>query len=298
MNLVDRLIVGALPLVPKPIVHRIANRYIAGPTLSDAVRVVRQLNAEGAMGTIDVLGEDFFDQAAAEAGMREYLLVLGAIKAENLDGNISVKLSSLGLRFDAELCYRLMREVVRTAAAQDCFVRIDMEDSSVTDVTLRVYERLVAEFPHVGVVLQACLRRTLDDAHRLVRTKTNVRLCKGIYREARVISYRDRDIIRRNYVAILEAILRGGSYAGIATHDEYLTAEAIRVVRELGLSPAQYEFQMLLGIDEELRRILLAAGHRVRVYVPFGAQWYAYSTRRLKENPQIAGYVAKAMFSS
>lgn len=298
MNLVDRLIVSTLPLVPKPIVYRVASRYIAGPALTDAVRVVRQLNAEGAMGTIDVLGEDIVDQTAAEAGMREYLQVLAAIKAESLDGNISVKLSALGLRIDAELCYRLMREVVSAAAAQDCFVRIDMEDSSVTDVTLRLYERLLAEFPRVGVVLQACLRRTLDDAYRLVPSHTNVRLCKGIYREARAIAYPDREIVRRNYVAILEALLRGGSYVGIATHDEYLTAEAIRVVRELGLAREQYEFQMLLGIDEELRRILLAAGHRVRVYVPFGAEWYAYSTRRLKENPQIAGYVVKAMISS
>lgn len=298
MNLVDRLVVGTLPLVPKPIVHRVASRYIAGDSLVDAVRVVRQLNGEGALGTIDVLGEDIFERAEAEAGMNEYLQVLAAIDREKIDGNISVKLSALGLRIDPELCYTLMRQLVAAATAQNCFVRIDMEDATVTDVTLDIYHRLVAEFPRVGVVLQACLRRTLDDAYRLVQTKTNVRLCKGIYRETRQIAYHDREIVRRNYVAILEAFLRGGSYVGIATHDEYLTAEAIRVVRELGLTRDQYEFQMLLGVDDELRKILLATGHKVRVYVPFGARWYAYSTRRLKENPQIAGYVAKAMFSS
>ncbi len=298
MSLLDRLVVGTLPLVPKPLVHRIASRYIAGDGLADAIRVVRTLNAEGALGTIDVLGEDIFTQAEAEAGMREYLQVLDAITAEKVAGNISVKLSALGLRIDTELCYRLMRELVAAAAARDCFVRIDMEDATVTDATLRIYDRLVQEFPRVGVVFQACLRRTLDDAHQYVQSKTNVRLCKGIYREARAVAYHDREIVRRNYVAILETLLRGGSYVGIATHDEYLTAEAIRVVRELGLSRDQYEFQMLLGVDDELRRILLATGHRVRIYVPFGARWYAYSTRRLKENPQIAGYVAKAMFSS
>jgi proline dehydrogenase len=279
-------------------VHLVAKRYIAGPALVDAMRVVRVLNAEGAMGTVDILGEDITERTAAEAAARAYVDVLEAIRRERLDSNISVKLSALGLRIDPELCHALMRTVVGAAREHGAFVRIDMEDSSVTSVTLEMYKRLRREFANVGVVLQACLRRTLADARELAQIKANVRLCKGIYREPRAIAYQDREIVRRNYAAILETLLRAGSYVGIATHDELLVWEGLRLVQQLGLTREEYEFQMLLGVEDELRHILVAGGHRLRVYIPFGAQWYGYSMRRLKENPQVAGYVFKAMLAS
>jgi proline dehydrogenase len=168
-----------------------------------------------------------------------------------------------------------------------------MEDSTCTEATLALYDRLRRDADNVGVVIQAYLRRSLDDVDRLVERRANVRLCKGIYIESRNIAYRDRDIVRRNFALLLERLLRGGCYVGIATHDEILAWEGIRLVRELRLSTDRYEFQMLLGVDEPLRRILIGSGHRLRVYVPFGERWYEYSLRRLKENPRMAGYVLK-----
>ncbi len=295
MTVLDHLVVRSLPLIPKPIVGRVAQRYIAGATLADAVRVVRALGAEGAMATCDVLGEDVNERAAAEAYARMYHDLLAAIVRERVDSNISVKLSALGLRFDRTLCHALLLDIARAAAAHGIFVRIDMEDASVTDATLEAYRAARAVVPSVGVVLQACLRRTQEDARALAAEGANIRLCKGIYREAESIAFQGRGEVQRNYLAILTLLLDAGSYVGIATHDDVLTRGAERLVQERSLARERYEFQMLLGVRDELRRSLLASGHRLRVYVPYGESWYAYSTRRLKENPQIAGYVFKAM---
>jgi proline dehydrogenase len=185
---------------------------------------------------------------------------------------------------------------LRRASELNNFVRIDMEDSSCTSETLRIYRELRREFTNVGVVVQAYLRRTLDDVAELGDLRPNYRLCKGVYLEPREISYRDMRVINRNYVTLLERLLRGGSYVGIATHDELMVWEAFRLIRELRLPSNAYEFQMLLGVDEQLRDIIHAAGHNLRVYIPFGRDWYAYSVRRLRENPRLAGYVFKAMF--
>jgi proline dehydrogenase len=175
-------------------------------------------------------------------------------------------------------------------------VRIDMEDAQCTSRTIEIYRRLRADFPrHVGLVLQARLRRTSADVADLTREPTNFRICKGIYVEPRTVAFTDREIIRRNFTRVLEQMLEAGAYVGIATHDELLVWEALDLIARRGLTPDRYEFQMLLGVDEELRDILLRAGHRLRVYVPFGEQWYAYSVRRLRENPQIAGYAFKAI---
>jgi proline dehydrogenase len=292
--LLDRVIPNAaiarlLPAVPRPVVRRLSSRYIAGPTIDDAVRVVRALNAAGKLATVDVLGEETATAAEAEAIADEYLAVLARIDAENLDANVSVKLTGFGLELDHELCRRNLERVVADATARGTFVRIDMEDSSTTDRTLDLYRELrAAGRDRVGVVVQAYLRRTVDDLPGL----DNVRLCKGIYVEPSAIAYRDPEAVRANYVRCLERLVANGTYVGIATHDEHLLREAERVVRDAGLERDRYEFQMLLGVRPERGDELVRAGHRLRVYVPYGARWYEYSIRRLQENPRIAGYVA------
>jgi proline dehydrogenase len=297
MALFDKLIAASLPIVPKPIVRYFSRRYIAGERLEDAIQVVRELNREGALATIDVLGEHVSDPRQTEQAVLAYETVLDAIEAEKLNSNISLKPTQMGLRISYELCLENLRRIVRKAASLRNFVRIDMEDSTCTSDTIRLYQDLRKEFNNVGIALQAYLRRSLRDVEELLAISPNVRLCKGIYVEPREIAYKDKEIIRRNFVLLAETLLRGGAYLGFATHDERLVWEGYRLVRDLHLNPTQYEFQMLLGVDDQLRRIILRDGHRLRVYVPFGDQWYAYSLRRLRENPQVAGYVFRAIFS-
>ncbi len=299
MSVLDRVVSLSLPAVPKPVVGYFSKRYIAGPRIEDAVRVVRDLSREGAMATLDILGEFIRTRDEAEANTAAYQDLFRRIASERLaEANVSVKLSALGLLLDPALCLTEMRRLMAVASEHGNFVRIDMEDSECTDATLDVYRALRREFPgRVGVVLQSRLRRTLSDVDALTGEPASFRLCKGIYLEPRPIAYTDPELIRANFAAALERMLERGAYVGIATHDERLVWEAERLVRKFGLGRDRYEFQMLLGVDEELRRILLAAGHRLRVYVPFGEKWYAYSVRRLRENPQIAGYAFKALFA-
>ncbi|HEX7626741.1 MAG TPA: proline dehydrogenase family protein [Gaiellaceae bacterium] len=287
MTLLDRAIVRLLPAVPKPIVQRLSSPYIAGPSLDDAVRVVQRLNAKGKLATIDVLGEEITSADEARAIAGQYHDVLARIDDENLDANVSVKLTGLGLELDLDVCRENLEAVVIDAAARGTFVRIDMEDSSTTDRTLDLYRGLRAtQHENVGVVLQAYLRRTVDDLPGL----DNVRLCKGIYVEPVEIAYREFDEVRANFVRSLEALVAQGTYVGIATHDEHLIGEALRIVADVPRD--RYEFQMLLGVRPDRADELSAAGHRLRVYVPYGTHWYEYSVRRLQENPKMAGYVA------
>ena len=289
MALLDRALVRLLPAVPKPVVQRLSSRYIAGPTLDDALSVVRELNDVGKLATIDVLGEEVSSADEARAIAGQYHDVLAQIDDQGLRSGISVKLTALGLELDHELCRDNLESVVRDAAARGNFVRIDMEDSSTTERTLQLYRTLRAEgHTYVGVVLQAYMRRTLDDVPGL----DDVRLCKGIYVEPHSIAFRDFDDVRTNYLQALEKLVGQGSYVAIATHDEYLLDSALRVVSDAGIPRDRYEFQMLLGVRPERGDELVAAGHRVRVNVPYGTHWYEYSLRRLQENPKIAGYIA------
>ena len=296
MTLLDRVIARTLPVVPKGIVRRVANRYIAGETTDEALRVVAGLNARGFRATLDILGEHIHNLDQSRRAVDTYVNVLDEISRQKLDSTISVKLTQLGLKLDTAVCLDLTRRLILRASELNNFVRIDMEDSSCTTETLRVYRELRKEFSNVGVVVQAYLRRTLDDVRGLDDLQPNYRLCKGVYLEPREISYRDMRVINRNYVTLLEKMLSSGSYVGIATHDELMVWEALRIIRELKLPTSAYEFQMLLGVDEQLRDIIKAGGHNLRVYIPFGRDWYAYSVRRLRENPRLAGYVFKAMF--
>lgn len=298
MELINRLVVTTLPLVPKPLVRRVANRYIAGDTIEDAVRLVRQLNQKGMMATLDVLGEHISKKAEAEATAANYLEALEAIHREKLDSNISIKLTAFGLELDFDFCFNNVRRVVQRAKELNNFVRIDMEDSTCTTGTLRVYDLLRKEFHNVGTVIQAYMRRALTDIRGLMQngTPTNIRLCKGIYIEPRHIAYKNRELINKNFTFLLTELMRKKVYVGIATHDERLVWDGMRLVDRLKIPRERYEFQMLLGVDEELRDSIVQAGHRLRIYVPFGMAWYAYSVRRLQENPQIAGYVIQNFF--
>jgi proline dehydrogenase len=298
MGIIDRAIAESVPVVPRPIVHRISRRYIAGDTLEEAVATVKDLDRQGCVATIDLLGESTGSKADAAATLREYKKVVDALDEHDLDSGISVKLTGLGLTLDKELCRANLEEIVVYAGERGRFVRVDMEDSPYTSVTLDMVISLHGHHENVGAVIQAYMRRSLDDVCRLIEAGVTVRLCKGIYDEPRRIAYKDFDTVRQNYIFLLDELLKGGTYVGIATHDEFLIWHALRLIHQLEVPKSRYEFQMLLGVDEELRGILVGAGHKLRVYVPFGEDWYEYSSRRLKENPKIAGYVAKDVIGS
>jgi proline dehydrogenase len=293
----DRAIVRLLPAVPKPVVRKLSERYIAGSELADACSAVRRLNDAGKMATVDVLGEEIANVDEARELAAAYRDVLAAVETERLDSNVSVKLTGFGLKLDYDLCRENLEAVVVDAAARSNFVRIDMEDSTTTDETLGLYRGLRERgLDNVGVVLQASLRRTRDDVRALADLRPNVRVCKGIYVEPEEIQYRDFDEVRDNFVVVLSELLDAGCYVGIATHDEWLLDQGRQIVVERGLSRDAYEFQMLLGVRSQLGDALVRDGHRLRIYVPFGRQWYEYSLRRLQENPKLAGYIAADTF--
>ncbi len=293
----DRIMVGLLPLVPRALVWRVAARYVAGKTLDAAMLRCRRIMERGARVTLDVLGEEIEHIDAGEQAVRSYFEVLDAIRREGIDGNISVKLTAFGLKLDEEVAFERVRTVVSRARELNNFVRIDMEDSSCTTATLEIYRRLREEgFDNVGVVLQAYMRRSLDDVKALADLRPNYRLCKGIYVEPEEVAFQEPDEINRNYLALLAAMIEGGSYVGIATHDRALVDSAENLLREKGVEGGGYEFQMLLGVDQALGTRILEGGHALRIYVPFGEQWHAYCVRRLQENPRIGRYVLRGMF--
>jgi proline dehydrogenase len=274
-----------------------SSRYVAGETLGEALAVVRGLNREGCMATVDVLGEDVTRPEETDETVAEYSRALDEIAREALDCNISVKLTAVGLKLDPAECRRQFGRILDAAARHATFVRIDMEDSSVTEETIRIFFEARQRTDGVGLVLQAYLRRSRADAARAAAVGANVRVCKGIYVEPPEIAYQGFEEIRDNYAALVDDLLGAGCYVGIATHDQVLVERALSTIRRLGLSREGYEFQMLLGVAGDLRRRLVAEGHRLRVYVPYGRSWYEYSLRRLKENPAIAGHIVKNLFS-
>ena len=293
MGIVNRSLVRLLPAVPRPVVQRISARYIAGTKCSDAIGVVRSLNAERKTATIDVLGEEITNADEARAITDEYNDVLDQIERAGLESTVSVKLTGLGLKLGYDLCRTNLSAVVRHAADRDNVVTIDMEDSSTTDDTLALYRQLREEgLDNVGIVLQSALRRTVADARAVGDLRPNVRLCKGIYIEPPDIAFQDDDAVRASYVRALDELFGARCYVGVATHDDWLIEEAKRLVAEHGIERDEFEFQMLLGVRPERGDELVGEGYRLRIYVPFGEHWYEYSLRRLKENPKVAGYIA------
>jgi len=297
MPILNDLITTVFPYIPKAIVGQVAKRYIAGVALSDGVHLVKDLNTKSIIATMDLLGEDVKNVAETEEVKNGILSILQSIKENSLKSNVSIKPTQLGLKIDKELAYQNIKTIIREAQKYGNFVRIDMEDVSTTDDTLAIYRRLQKEgLTNTGVVIQAYLRRSEADVLALVKEGANIRLCKGIYNETPALAYKARKEIQHNYLKLLQIILESGSYVGIATHDDVLLDGAYALIQKMGLKKEQYEFQMLLGVREKRRDQIVKDGHRLRIYVPFGEQWYAYSTRRLQENPQMAWYITKAIF--
>lgn len=295
MNMLNQLIIKTLPLVPKPIVHIFAKKYIAGDLLDDAVRVTKDLMAHNGMSTIDVLGEFVTTKNRAIHEKEQSSIVLDAIHTNKLKTYLSVKPTSLGLGIDTDLGYDNISEIVAKAKSLGIFVRLDMENSPYTDKTLNLYRKLRDNgFDNVGIVIQAYMRRSEADIKSLLDYKPSIRLCKGIYVEPAEIAYKGYEEVRNNYKKLLDLILENELYVGIATHDDELINYGRQQVA--GLDRDKFEFQMLLGVKENRRNELLNEGYRLRVYVPFGADWYGYSVRRLKENPQMAGHIVKSIF--
>lgn len=284
--------------MPKSVVRFFSRRYIAGETLQSAVDLVKQLNSKGIYATLDVLGEAVKNKEEAIEAKQQIITSFDAIVNNNLMANMSIKPTQMGLAIDEEFAYEQILEIVKYAHEINNFVRIDMEDSPYTDATIKVYKRIFEDFSNVGIVLQAYLKRTYNDAVLLNKLGTNYRLCKGIYVEPASIAYKDKQAIRDNYVKVLELMLKNGNYVGIATHDKYLIDEAYRLIEEYKVPKDKFEFQMLLGVKEDLRDKINSDGYKIRIYVPYGKDWYPYSIRRLKENPQIAGHIVRNLFSS
>ncbi|GAP68776.1 L-proline dehydrogenase [Bacteroidales bacterium 6E] len=298
----NKLIAGVLPYMPKKLVWIFSQRYIAGENLEDGLRVARELNEKGILVTVDLLGEFIKRIEEAKENRDRYLDIIERFTGEGIQGNFSVKPTMFGLLIDKKTCYSYLRDVVKKASEKNSFIRVDMEDSQCVDMELDLYIRLKEEFPKaVGLVVQAYLRRTPNDLENLLKYHTpesplNFRLCKGIYVEPKEISWKGYDEVRNQYLLLLEFMLKNKIYAGIATHDKFLIDGAYRLIRDLKPAPDMYEFQMLHGVTPELRASIVEKGYKMRVYVPFGKQWFGYSTRRLKENPRMASLIIKALF--
>jgi len=298
----NKLIASMLPYMPKKLIWIFSKRYIAGKSISQAIEVSKKLNEQGALVTIDVLGEFINNLEEAEANKKEYFEIIDEVEKDGIKGNYSVKPSMFGLLLDEEVCYNHIREIVAKAASFNNFVRVDMEDSQCTDMEISLFRRLKNEFPkNVGLVFQAYLKRTLDDIKALedIHSKEipiNYRLCKGIYVEPATVAFKKYEEINEHYIEDLDYMLSKGMYPGIATHDKYFIDGAYKLLEKYNVPKDNYEFQMLYGVTPDLRSSIIEKGHIMRVYVPYGEQWFAYSTRRLKENPKMAWLIIKALF--
>lgn len=296
--MINSIITKTLPLFPKSFVYIFAKKYIAGAALTDAVKVCKELETTGAVTTIDTLGEfvDSKEQALKETSMSKN--VLKAIKDNSLESYLSIKPTSLGLEIGFDFGYENIKSIVETAKKDNIFVRLDMENTPYTTQTLDIYKKLRDEgYDNIGFVIQAYLKRSMDDLKALSSYKPSTRLCKGIYNESADVAYKDREKIRQNYRELLQYMVESGYYTAIATHDDVLLDFAEKLIKEKNLAKDQYEFQMLLGVTESLRNKLIKNGHKVRVYTPYGIDWYGYSMRRLNENPQMVGHIVKSIFT-
>ncbi|MFC2101952.1 proline dehydrogenase family protein [Bacteroidota bacterium] len=297
-----KLISILLPFMPKKLVWLFSRKYIAGVTVDDAIKVCHEMNTSGMMITIDLLGEFITRLDEATAYKDQYLEIIDRVEADRINGNYSLKPTMFGLLIDKEVCYRNIREIVAKAASFNNFVRVDMEDSQCTDHEIKLFRRLKEEFPkNVGLVFQAYMKRTLQDIKNLHDLHSsdnplNFRLCKGIYVEPEAIAFKKYGEINEHFLKDLEYIFQQGIYPGIATHDKSLVDGAYELISKYNVPKENYEFQMLYGVTPELRKSIVDNGHRMRVYVPFGKDWFGYSTRRLKENPKMASHIIKAIF--
>jgi proline dehydrogenase len=273
--------------------QQFARRFVAGETIGEALAVVRELNAKGITASLDLLGESVHNDAEARAARDEYLRILDRIRESKVDANVSVKLTAMGLDIDHELCVGIMQDILTRAQAYDTFVRIDMESSEYTEVTLKLFEdRLYPTWKaNVGVVLQSYLSRTYADVEHMNSLHARVRICKGAYKEPVKVAYPDKKDVDANYIKCMRELMLNGNYPGIATHDPAMINEAKRWAKEKGITPDRFEFQMLYGVRRDLQESLVREGWRVRCYVPFGTQWYPYLMRRLAERPANVAFI-------
>ena len=284
--------------------RRMARRFVAGETLAEALDAVAALNKQGITASLDLLGESVTREEEARAAAREYLAILDRIHERKLDANVSVKLTAMGLDIAEDLCVANMQEILARARQYGSFVRIDMEASEYTEKTLKLFEhRLYPSYPeNVGVVLQSYLYRTAADTERAVTLRCRVRLCKGAYAEPATVAYPDKKDVDANYVRCMQRLMSAGNYPGLATHDEKIIETAKRFAAEQSIPVERYEFQMLYGVRRDLQEGLVSEGYRMRVYVPFGTEWYPYLMRRLAERPAnivfIVGNVLREMFGA
>jgi proline dehydrogenase len=272
---------------------RLAQRFVAGETLEEAIRAVEPLNKRGITASLDLLGESVHTEREAQAATREILTMLDRIHESRVQSNVSLKLTQMGLDLSEELCVGLMHDIVGRARDLGTFIRIDMEDSAYTERTLRLFEdRLHPSYgDHVGIVLQSYLYRTLADVERAIAIRARVRLCKGAYKEPATVAYPEKADVDANYVRCMHKLLTEGNYPALATHDDRIIREATRYVRANGIAADRFEFQMLYGVRRDLQDRLVREGWRVRVYVPFGTQWYPYLMRRLAERPSNVAFI-------
>ena len=279
-----------------------ASRFVAGETLDTALDAVKQLNAKGISATLDLLGESVHNEAEARAGARAYIEMLDRIRQARLNANVSVKLTAMGLDIAEDLCVANMHDIIERAREHESFVRLDMESSEYTQKTLDLfYDRLYPSYrANVGIVLQSYLYRTSSDVEEANRNNARVRLCKGAYKEPASVAYPDKKDVDDSYLRCMRSLLLNGHYPGIATHDEAIVRETKRFARENDIKSDQFEFQMLYGVRRDLQEKLVKEGYRMRVYVPFGTQWYPYLMRRLAERPAnvmfITGNIVKEKF--
>jgi proline dehydrogenase len=298
----NQLLANALPYMPQKLIWIFSKRYIAGETIEDGLKACRQLNQQGIEVTVDLLGEFIKTIEQAEENKKQYIEIIERFTSEGIVGNFSLKPTMFGLLIDKAVCLANIEEVVKIAAEKKSFIRIDMEDSQCVDIELELYRNLQQKYPaNVGLVLQAYLRRTKNDllnmsSIHLNGAPLNFRLCKGIYVEPKQIAFKSFEKIQEHYIDDLNYMLDHNMYVGIATHDKQLVEKAFEIIREKKIDKTKYEFQMLYGVTPELRSSIVNQGHKMRVYVPFGKDWFGYSTRRLKENPKMASLIVKALF--
>jgi proline dehydrogenase len=297
VSVFHNLLVKTVQLMPESVVWIFSKKYIAGKTLQSAVDTVKDLNSKGILATLDVLGESITTKEEAITAKQKALEVFDAIVKNKLNANLSIKPTQMGLAIDKEFAYQNILELVKRSYEINNFVRIDMEDSPYTDLTIEVYKRIYEDYSNVGIVLQSYLKRSFNDTIVLNKLGTNYRLCKGIYIEPATIAYKGKQAIRDNFLKSLELMLKNGNYVGIATHDKYIIDKSYELIKALNIPKDMFEFQMLLGVREDLRDKINKDGYKIRIYVPFGDDWYKYSMRRLQENPNIAGHIIKEFFA-
>lgn len=298
----NKFIASILPYFPKRFVWIFSKPYVSGETMEDALKASKDLNSMGIKVTLDVLGEFIKDLDEAEANKKEYMELIDLAEKNKIDGNYSLKPTSFGLLLDKDICYNHIREIVAKAAGYNNFVRVDMEDSPCVDMEIELFRKLKSEFPgNVGLVLQSYLRRTHKDIKDMLdlnseKIPLNYRLCKGIYVEPAEIAYKKYEEVNQHFLEDLELMFQNKIYPGIATHDKFLVEGAYKLIEKYKVPKDMYEFQMLYGVTPNLRKSIVDDGHTMRVYVPFGKEWFGYSTRRLKENPKMAWLIMKAIF--